>query len=166
MRRAPARALVPLVALLLATLTACGGSSDDGAAPEGEATASAEPSATAPSEPADPSDPSDPAPDGEGPAASADDGVPDETLSAEDLAPPDGEFTEEQRDYLAERVPTGVEPGAILDLGMAACDRLGYLSRHDPAAAAPAVEAGEIPGAEAAVEHLCPEHAELLAPTR
>ncbi|WP_062211976.1 hypothetical protein [Streptomyces sp. NBRC 109706] len=154
------RALLPVAALLLAALTACGGSSDDASVdevPAGDASAGASEATASPPDDAD----SDRRPDGVD-GVDGVDGLPEATLPADEIAPPEGEFTEEQSDYLAERVPVGVDPGAILDLGMEACDRLGYLSRHDPAAAAPAVEAGEIPGAEGAVEHLCPEHAELL----
>ncbi len=89
--------------------------------------------------------------------------VPPEELA--ELLPSGAEFTEEQREYLTERVPRGVDPAAILELGTEICDRLGYLDRHDPEAAAEALRGGELPGAEAAVEHLCPEHAGLLDET-
>ncbi|WP_158621577.1 hypothetical protein [Streptomyces triticirhizae] len=148
---APALPLALLVALLVA-LTACGSDDDSGgadgrSADAGRTAASAE-STPPPEEPAEP----------------ADDGVPDETLPEEELAPPDGAFTEEQREFLVERVPSGVDPGAVLDQGTAACERLGYLSRHAPEAIPDAVAEGEIPEAEAAIEHLCPEYAEFLSP--
>ncbi len=96
-------------------------------------------------------------------AGDADDGIPDETLPSDQLTPAEGEFSEEQRAYLTDRVPVGADPAAILQLGLDACDRLGYLERHEPDAAPDAVRDGEIPEAEAAVEHLCPEYADLLA---
>ncbi|NJP69001.1 hypothetical protein [Streptomyces spiramenti] len=73
------------------------------------------------------------------------------------------EFSEGQRDFLgAQEAPRGADPGALLLLGEEACERLGYLSRHAPEAIEEAVESGEIPGAEEAVAHLCPEHAPLM----
>lgn len=73
------------------------------------------------------------------------------------------EFSEDQREFLdAQESPRGADPGALLLLGEEACERLGYLSRHAPEAIAEAVEDGEIPGAEEAVAHLCPEHAPLM----
>lgn len=150
-RSAP-RAAAPALALLVAAaLAGCGGSSDGEDASERSADAGRFAS-------------SDESPPPEEPAEPADDGVPDETLPEEELAPPEGEFTEEQREFLVERVPSGVDPGAVLDQGTAACERLGYLSRHAPEAIPDAVAEGEIPEAEAAVAHLCPEHAELLSP--
>ncbi|SOD58985.1 hypothetical protein SAMN06297387_101424 [Streptomyces zhaozhouensis] len=161
------RALLPLLALLLtAGLTACGGSSDDGGA-ESARTASEESSGggsgAAGGTAGDGAEPAEPREPGESDEP-VDDGVPEETVPEEELVPSGGEFTEEQREFLVERVPTGVDPGAVLDQGTAACERLGYLSRHDPESVGEAVASGEIPEAEAAVRHLCPEYAEFVAP--
>ncbi|GAA3881307.1 hypothetical protein [Streptomyces sedi] len=163
------RALLPALALLLtAGLTACGGSSDDeGASASGESAPHA--FSDAPSDPADSpegagEDPEGAGEESEGAGEPVDDGVPEETLTEEELASSDDEFTEEQREFLVERVPTGVDPGAVLDQGTAACERLGYLSRHAPESIGEAVASGEIPEAEAAVGHLCPEYAELVSP--
>jgi hypothetical protein len=94
---------------------------------------------------------------------SPDDGIPDETVPLEELTPPEGAFREREREYLTDRVPEGADPAAILQLGSEACDRIGYLERHDTEGAVNALRTGEIPDAEAAIEHLCPEYAELLA---
>ncbi|RKN45917.1 hypothetical protein [Streptomyces hoynatensis] len=152
------RAALPLLVAVLGLLAACGGGGDgggeggaDGGHPEGAATAPAEPGGPA---------------EGESPGADAGggtaDGVPDETLPEDELTPAEGEFTEEQREYLAGRVPEGVDPNAILALGSEACERVGYLARHDPQGAAAALREDEIPGAAEAVAHLCPEYADLL----
>jgi hypothetical protein len=88
------------------------------------------------------------------------DGIPEDTLPDDELTPPAGEFSHEQREYLDDRVPVGVDPAAILQLGTEACDRIGYLERHDPDGLVAALREGEIPDAEAAIEHLCPEYAD------
>ncbi|MDT0444216.1 hypothetical protein [Streptomyces johnsoniae] len=144
--RAPAAA----AALLALALTACGG----GGGGEEDGGPSTEPSQTAVGSGGLAED-ADPAPPG--------DGLPDEMVPPEELTPSGGEFTEEQQEYLTERVPRGVDPAAILELGTETCDRIGYLDRHDPEAAAEALRSGELPDAEAAIEHLCPEYADLLA---
>lgn len=76
----------------------------------------------------------------------------------------EAELSAEEREYLTDRVPRGSDPAAVLDVGRETCDRLGYLARHDPNGAAAAVRDGELPGAEDAVTHLCPEHRDLLDP--
>ncbi|MGP3969047.1 hypothetical protein [Streptomyces sp. 6N223] len=91
------------------------------------------------------------------------DGIPDETVPTEELTPPEGAFTREQRAYLTDRVPVGADPAAILLLGAEACERIGYLERHDPDGVVAALRDGEIPDAGAAIEHLCPEYADLWA---
>ncbi|WP_412795340.1 hypothetical protein [Streptomyces sp. MS19] len=166
------RRLLPALAMGAALLlTACGGGGDDSTDGGERAAGSAGPSASA-SEAAP-----EPAPDGgtdenAGGEGDGDGDGTDDTATADtptvpddELAPPGGEFTEEQQEYLTDRVPEGVDPGAILDLGTEACDRLGYLQRHDPASIEAAVRDGEIPGAEDAVAHLCPEYADLLPDT-
>ncbi|GAB2915678.1 hypothetical protein [Streptomyces mayteni] len=172
-----------LGALLTAvvSLTACGGGGDgggDGGEPAGERSAAAT-GGEAGSDPDQESDQdagSDPdaeadaeaetgGPDGAD-AGTAGEGVQDETVPEDELTPQEGEFTEEQRDFLTDRVPAGADPGAILEVGDEACYRIGYLERVDREAALTALRDGEIPSAEAAVEHLCPEYAELLAEAR
>ncbi|MDT0344573.1 hypothetical protein [Streptomyces litchfieldiae] len=155
------RRLLPAAALLaaVAVLTACGGGGDDGAA-------------SAPSSEQGTSNDEENVPDQENAAdeedapGAEDDGIPEETIPRAELTPAEGEFSEEEQDYLTERVPEGADPAAILELGSAACDRLGYLDRHDPEAAVTALREGDIPDAEAAVEHLCPEYADLLTEAR
>ncbi|WP_190232912.1 hypothetical protein [Streptomyces avicenniae] len=160
------RLLLPALAMGAALLvTACGGGGDD------DARGADGPSSSASAQDTEPGQDQDPQPDGgqdgdalpdEGTGA-PDEGTPEApTVPEDELAPPDGEFTEEQREYLTDRVPEGVDPGAILDLGTEACDRLGYLQRHDPESIGAAVRDGEIPGVEDAVTHLCPEYADLL----
>ncbi|MFI7273283.1 hypothetical protein [Streptomyces sp. NPDC049879] len=157
------RRLLPALAMGAALLlTACGGGGDDSTDGGERAAGSAGPSASASEaapEPA-PDGGTDENADGEGDGDGATPDTP--TVPDDELAPPGGEFTEEQQEYLTDRVPEGVDPGAILDLGTEACDRLGYLQRHDPASIGAAVRDGEIPGAEDAVAHLCPEYADLL----
>ncbi|WP_059008801.1 hypothetical protein [Streptomyces specialis] len=144
-RAAAAFTAAAAAALLALSASACSGGSDD------------------PAEAADPA--ASPSIEGEdgGSGEPTDDGIPEDTVPTDELTPPEGEFTEEQREYLTDRVPAGADPAAILGLGQEACDRLGYLERHDPEGVADALNEGEIPDAEAAVEHLCPEYADLLA---
>ncbi|MGK5529806.1 hypothetical protein [Streptomyces sp. URMC 129] len=145
--RAAAALVAAAAAALALSLTACGGGGgggDDAAPPDPSASPSVEGQDGGSGEPTD-------------------DGIPDETVPTDELTPPEGEFTEEQQEYLADRVPEGADPAAVLELGTEACDRLGYLDRHDPGAIPEALAEGEIPNAEAAVEHLCPEYADLLA---
>jgi hypothetical protein len=73
-----------------------------------------------------------------------------------------GKFTKKEKEYLSGRVPEQMEPAAVLDLGKEACQRIGRTARHDKDAVVGALVAGEIPDAEAAVTHLCPEHEPLL----
>jgi hypothetical protein len=142
MRRA-VRGVALAVVLLLA---GCGGGGGDEEAADPPAAApEAETEAAVPGEP------------GEA------DGIPDETVPTDDLAPPEGEFSHEQRQYLTDRVPVGADPAAILQLGTEACDRIGYLERHDPDGVVAALREGEIPDAGDAIEHLCPEYADLWA---
>lgn len=95
--------------------------------------------------------------------ARQEDGSVSDTESVADLKPPNGEFTKKEEAYLTDEVPKGADPVAILEEGREACDRIGYLARHDRAAALKALRDGEIPEAEKAVDTLCPEHADLLA---
>lgn len=158
-----------VAALAVALLAGCG--SDAGDDGSGSAAGSAPPAAeegdAAPPEgaegPAEPAEaaPSEPAELGEPPAAE-EDGLTGETVPVEELTPPAGEFTEEQREYLTDRVPEGADPVAVLESGRDACDRIGYLARHDRDAAVAALRDGAVPGAAEAVPHLCPDHTDLL----
>ncbi|WP_129839563.1 hypothetical protein [Streptomyces sp. RFCAC02] len=162
-----------VAALLLAgALAACGGGGDGSGGGDGGDRAAATEGAASPADDGapepdggvtDPSGTPDPADD---PGESGDSGDSGDSGSDPGDAGDDtdaGErLTEEQEEYLEGRVPDGTDPDAILGLGTEACDRLGYLQRHDPDGVAAAVREGEIPGAEEAVAHLCPEYAELL----
>ncbi|MCE7081304.1 hypothetical protein [Streptomyces sp. ST2-7A] len=87
--------------------------------------------------------------------------APDQAPAVEDRA-----FSTEEREYLDGRVPRGADPAPILQAGLEACQRLGYLSRHDPDGAVEALRDGEIANAEEAVPTLCPEHRDLLDRSR
>ncbi|ARQ71108.1 hypothetical protein [Streptomyces marincola] len=172
MRGARARRAARLAAALAAVLAvaACGGDGgSSGTAPEASAPGSPAPSSPA----ATPEAPGGPAGEADGPqgqpeghADSPPGGPPDETVPPEQPLPPGEEFTEEQREYLSERVPEGVDPAAILELGTETCERIGYLHRNDREAAVAALRGDELPGAREAIEHLCPEHADLLTEAR
>ncbi|MBL1066640.1 hypothetical protein [Streptomyces sp. 7-21] len=140
--RTAAAAAAAALALLLAGCGSSGGAEAGGpaAAPPGEEQTPAGPQAPAGEE----------------------DGMTGRTVPREELTPAEGSFTEEERDYLTGRVPEGTDPAAVLQLGTEACDRVGYLARHDRPAAVAALRDGEIPGAEDAIRHLCPEHTGLL----
>ncbi|MER5478463.1 hypothetical protein ABT026_16025 [Streptomyces sp. NPDC002734] len=73
-----------------------------------------------------------------------------------------GKFTKKEKEYLSGRVPEQMEPAAVLDLGKEACQRIDRTARHDKDAVIGALVAGEIPDAEPAVTHLCPEHEPLI----
>jgi hypothetical protein len=73
-----------------------------------------------------------------------------------------GEFSEKEKDFLSGRVPEQMEPAAVLDLGKEACQRISRTARHDKDAVVAALVTGEIPDAEPAITHLCPEHEPLL----
>ncbi|MFD5319724.1 hypothetical protein [Streptomyces sp. NPDC127098] len=159
--RARALACGVLLAAVV-SLTACGGGDDGGRAasePESERTATATEGPEAAGDEAT----AGATPDAGAGTGPTDDGVPDETVPEGELTPAEGEFAEEEREYLTDRVPVGADPAAILEMGDEACYRIGYLERHDREGAVRALREGEIPDAAAAVEHLCPEYAELLA---
>jgi hypothetical protein len=170
-RRLTAAALLAVAVLL----TACGGSGDGDAAAEPDAPVSTSPSAspdtspdTSPTGAATDAPPDEESPSGAdsppGEEPGDDSREPaDDPPSPDEPLPPEGEFTDEQQEYLDGRMPGGADPGAILELGTEACDRLGYLDRHDPEAAVTALRAGDIPGAEEAIAHLCPQYADLLS---
>ena len=151
--RAGALACGVLLAAVV-SLTACGGSGDDGE--DGGAAGAERPAVEVTASPESPA--------AQGAENSPEaEGIPDETVPEEELTPAEGEFDDQEREYLTDRVPVGADPAAILEMGDEACYRIGYLERHDRAGAVRALREGEIPDAAAAVEHLCPEYAELLA---
>ncbi|MEV7004846.1 hypothetical protein AB0N62_46020 [Streptomyces sp. NPDC093982] len=79
-----------------------------------------------------------------------------------ELTPATGSITKEQKKYLTDRVPKGVDPAAILEAGQEACDRITSIAARDRKAAIKAIQTGEITGARDAVTQLCPEHKPLL----
>ncbi|MGW7519127.1 hypothetical protein ACWGJ2_26425 [Streptomyces sp. NPDC054796] len=79
-----------------------------------------------------------------------------------ELTPATGSFTGTEKDYLENRVPKGVDPAAILDSGRETCQRVSRTVEADRAAAVKALRDGEIPGAKAAIGHLCPQHKDVL----
>ncbi|MBR7678783.1 hypothetical protein KDA82_38710, partial [Streptomyces daliensis] len=79
-----------------------------------------------------------------------------------ELTPATGSFTGTEKDYLENRVPKGVDPAAILDSGRETCQRVSRTVEADRAAAVKALRDGEIPGAKAAIRHLCPQHKDVL----
>lgn len=78
-------------------------------------------------------------------------------VSDGDLKPATGSFSEPEKEFLSGRVPKSMEPAAVLDIGKESCQRIERTAKRDKTAAAAAIAAGEIPDAEAAVAHLCPE---------
>ncbi len=98
---------------------------------------------------------------GGGTAQSPQNAVPDA-----ELTPATGSFTKKEKKYLSGRVPKGIDPAAILQAGQDVCDRLAYTAKIDRNAAVGAVIAGDIKGADAAVNGLCPDLGPLLAATR
>ncbi|MCH0538414.1 hypothetical protein I3F58_02325 [Streptomyces sp. MUM 203J] len=79
------------------------------------------------------------------------------TVPEGDLKPATGSFSKPEKEFLTGRVPESMEPAAVLDVGKESCQRIERTAKRDKTAAAAAVAAGEIPDAEAAVAHLCPE---------
>ncbi|MFI1965367.1 hypothetical protein ACH429_14855 [Streptomyces pathocidini] len=149
-----------------AVLTGCG--SDAGAGSSAGNRQSSAAAAPAPSSPSSPStsagSPKAPA---DSPKAPSTGGSAARTPAApklprSQLSPVTGSFTKPEKEYLVGRVPKGTDPVAVLETGQEACERIARTARHDRAAVIGALRAGEIPGAEDAVRHLCPEHEPLL----
>jgi hypothetical protein len=78
------------------------------------------------------------------------------------LTPATGTFTDTQRDYLAGKVPVGMDPTAVLQTGLDACERIADTADADRAAARRAVNDGEIAYARDAITYLCPAYRGLL----
>jgi hypothetical protein len=84
------------------------------------------------------------------------------TVPKAELTPATGSFTDEEKEYLTDRVPEGTDPAAVLAAGQETCERISRTAKVDRRAAVEAMRSGEIGGAKAAVTHLCPEHRDLL----
>ncbi|MFG3531292.1 hypothetical protein ACGF8B_31820 [Streptomyces sp. NPDC047917] len=141
------------VVVLTAALAACGSSADgrDGAGSAGPAATRvpvAAPSAGPGSTAAD------------GPEARRTSEPP--KLPSDELTPATGSFSRKQKEYLVDRVPRGMDPAAVLQTGQETCDRLRFLVKADRDVAVGAIVTGEIADAKPAVEHLCPQHRDLL----
>lgn len=146
MRNHPLAAAAALIALgVLPALSGCSSSSDGPGADGDRAARHSAPSGDRAA----------------GPGASSSPGavLPDSEIEAPKGS---GEFTKKEKEYLSGRVPEQMEPAAVLDLGKEACQRIARTARHDKDAVIGALVAGEIPDAEPAVTHLCPEHEPLL----
>ncbi|MFF9909587.1 hypothetical protein [Streptomyces sp. NPDC013457] len=150
LHRRPAAAAAALAAALLA-LSAC--SSQDGGAGAAPRAAGPSRSAAVPDRQAEAAEPA-------APTASATKGpvVPDSALK-----PVTGSFTEKEKKYLSGRVPVNTDPAAVLQTGQESCQRLERTAKRDKDAAVGAIVAGDIPDAEAVVEHLCPAQKPLVA---
>jgi hypothetical protein len=79
-----------------------------------------------------------------------------------ELTPATGSFTKKEKEYLADRVPEGMDPAAVLQIGQETCQRISRTAEHDRDAAVDAIRTGEIANAESAITHLCPEQRPLL----
>ncbi|MFB7370768.1 hypothetical protein ACFC0D_13110 [Streptomyces sp. NPDC056222] len=151
LHRRPAAAAALLTALLALTACSSGGDGSDGA-PKAATPAR---SATVPDRQAEVE------PTGPTPSPTKGPVVPDA-----ELKPVTGSFTTEQKEYLSGRVPKNTDPAAVLQTGQESCQRLERTAKRDKDAAVGALVAGDIPDAEAAVNHLCPAQKPLLATAR
>ncbi|MFF2324497.1 MULTISPECIES: hypothetical protein [unclassified Streptomyces] len=145
--------LAGVVVVLTAVLAACGSSGDKHGAPGAEGPSASGSPAMAPSA-------------GPGTVAPGDSPAPRTSeppkLPSDQLTPATGSFTKKQKEYLVDRVPTGMDPAAVLQTGQETCDKLTYLVKVDRDTAVGAIVTGEIADAEPAVEHLCTQHRELV----
>ncbi|MFJ8201362.1 hypothetical protein [Streptomyces sp. NPDC096152] len=148
---------------LLPLLAACG--SSGGGGPRPAAAGSGTPLTAAPAVSAPAAGAPAATPSGKAPAGGAARG-PRHTVPDGKITPATGSFTKKEKKYLAGRVPEGTDPAAILQAGQDTCDRLAYTAKIDRDAAVGAVIAGDIKGAEAAVDGLCPDLKPLVAATR
>ncbi|MFH9607155.1 hypothetical protein [Streptomyces sp. NPDC017448] len=153
------------VVLTAAALAACG-SSADGNGPE--AAGAQRPAASGPAVPGAPTASAPPSA-GTGDAGEGGQGAERPAPRAEGpKTPPDaitpatGTFTKKQKEYLADRVPKGMDPAAVLQTGQETCDKLRYLVKADRDTAVGAVATEEIPDAAGAVAGLCPQHQDLV----
>ncbi|GGT72001.1 MULTISPECIES: hypothetical protein [Streptomyces] len=159
-RRRPAAVATAAAALAaLLTLSACSSNGDGDGDSAADRSNAAGPSRSA----VVPDRQTEVAPTGPAPSASASRGpvVPDA-----ELKPVTGSFTKDQKAYLSGRVPKSMDPAAVLQNGQESCQRLERTAKRDRDAAVGALVAGDIPDAEAAVNHLCPAQKPLLATAR
>ncbi|MFI1166631.1 hypothetical protein ACH4UM_24255 [Streptomyces sp. NPDC020801] len=159
MRRSAPAALAVLPLLLAACGSSGGGERHTGA----DGSAAPRPAASAAPTPSQ-DGPSGTAASGRAPANASQ--GPRNTVPDGRLTPATGSFTKKEKKYLAGRVPQGTDPAAILQAGQDVCDRLAHTAKIDRDAAVGAVIAGDIKGAEAAVDGLCPDLKPLVAATR
>ncbi|MFE1750725.1 hypothetical protein [Streptomyces anandii] len=162
------RSTPAVLAVLPLLLAACGGSgggerhtgADGGAKPRPSATAAPTPSRDGPS--------TAPTPGASGASGgtSGASQAPRDAVPDSQLTPATGSFTKTEKKYLSGRVPKGADPAAILQAGQDVCDRLSYTAKIDKDAAQGAVIAGDIKGAEAAVNGLCPDLKPLVTATK
>ncbi|WP_030330904.1 hypothetical protein [Streptomyces sp. NRRL B-1381] len=160
------------VVLTAAALAACGSSADGN---DPEAAGAQRPAASGPAVPGStagtPTASTPPAadaaegdggdgakPGAEGPTARAE----GPKTPSDAITPATGTFTKQQKNYLEDRVPEGMDPAAVLQTGQETCDRLRYLVKADRDTAVGAVATEEIPDAAAAVTGLCPQHQDLV----
>ncbi|MFF4003478.1 hypothetical protein [Streptomyces californicus] len=160
------------VVLTAAALAACGSSADGN---DPEAAGAQRPAASGPAVPGStagtPTASTPPAadaaegdggdgakPGAQGPAARAE----GPKTPSDAITPATGTFTKQQKKYLEDRVPEGMDPAAVLQTGQETCDRLRYLVKADRDTAVGAVATEEIPDAAAAVTGLCPQHQDLV----
>ncbi|MCM2428755.1 hypothetical protein [Streptomyces sp. RKAG337] len=97
------------------------------------------------------------------PTATAAPTTPGPTVPAAELTPVTGSFTKQQKQYLTGRVPKGSDPAAVLELGQESCDKIKFIAKRDPDAAASGIVLGQIAGAHDAVTTLCPDQKPVLA---
>ncbi|MFH9294606.1 hypothetical protein [Streptomyces sp. NPDC017520] len=154
-----------VVVMTTAALAACG-SSAGGNGPEAAGAqrpaasgpAAPGPSAGTPTPSATPRTGKPEAPAAAGPSATAT----GPKTPSDGITPATGTFTKKQKEYLADRVPEGMDPAAVLQTGQEACDRLRYLVKADRDTAVGAIATDEIPDAADAVTGLCPQHQDLV----
>lgn len=154
-----------VVIMTAAALAACG-SSAGGNGPEAagaQRPAASGPAAPGPSAgtPTPPATPTAGEPEAPAAAGSSAPATGPKTPSDE-VTPATGTFTKKQQEYLADRVPQGMDPAAVLQTGQEACDKLRYLVKADRDTAVGAIATGEIPDGADAVAGLCPQHQGLV----
>ena len=84
------------------------------------------------------------------------------TVPRAELTPATGTFTATQRNYLVGKVPTGMDPSAVLQTGQESCERIANTADSSPALARQAIKDGEIADARDAIIYLCPKYRNLL----
>ncbi|MFB8064848.1 hypothetical protein, partial [Streptomyces rubiginosohelvolus] len=126
--------------------------------PPASAPAAPPPTGTPDCEPATPPTEEPSAPEASAPAATAE----GPKTPVDEITPATGTFTKQQKEYLKDRVPKGMDPAAVLQTGQETCDKLRYLVKADRDTAVGAIVTGEIPDAKDAVAGLCTQHQALV----